>query len=50
MGYDFETLQGTIKEMVAKLPLTVEAMNKMKGIELEEEQIFEEKLYLHPLH
>ena len=40
MGYDFETLQGTIKEMVAKLPLTVEAMNTMKGIELEEEQMF----------
>ena len=40
MGYDFETLQGTIKEMVAKLPLTVEAMNKMKGIELEEVQMF----------
>ena len=39
MGYDFETLQGTIKEMVAKLPLTVEAMNKMKGIELEEFQM-----------
>ena len=40
MGYDFETLQGTIKEMVEKLPLTVEAMNKMKEVELEEEQIF----------
>jgi len=40
MGYDFETLQDTIKEMVAKLPLTVEAMNKMKGVELEEEQMF----------
>jgi len=41
MGYDFETLQGTIKEMVDKLPLTVEAMNKMKEIELEEEQMFD---------
>jgi hypothetical protein len=41
MGYDFETLQGVIKEMVAKLPLTVESMNKMKEIELEEEQMFE---------
>lgn len=40
MGYDFETLQGTIKEMVEKLPLTVEAMNKMKEVELEEEQMF----------
>jgi len=41
MGYDFETLQGTIRELVQKLPLTVEAMNKMKSIELEEEQMFE---------
>jgi len=40
MGYDFSTLQDTIKEMVGKLPLTVEAMNKMKNVELEEEQIF----------
>ena len=40
MGYDFETLQDTIKEMVAKLPLTVEAMNRMKDVELEEEQMF----------
>jgi translation initiation factor IF-1 len=41
MGYDFETLQGIIKEMVAKLPLTVECMNKMKSVELKEEQMFE---------
>jgi hypothetical protein len=41
MGYDFETLQGTIKEMVEKLPLTVEAMNKMKEVELQEEQMFD---------
>jgi hypothetical protein len=40
MGYDFETLQGTIKEMIEKLPLTVEAMNKMKEVELQEEQMF----------
>lgn len=40
MGYDFTTLQSTIKEMVEKLPLTVEAMNKMKNVELEEEQMF----------
>ena len=40
MGYDFSTLQTTIKEMVEKLPLTVEAMNKMKNVELEEEQMF----------
>jgi len=41
MGYDFSTLQTTIKEMVEKLPLTVEAMNKMKEVELEEEQMFD---------
>jgi len=41
MGYDFETLQDTIKEMVENLPLTVEAMNKMKEIELKEEQILD---------
>ena len=40
MGYDFSTLQDTIKEMVEKLPLTVEAMNKMKEVELQEEQMF----------
>ena len=41
MGYDFSTLQDTIKEMVERLPLTVEAMNKMKDIELQEEQMFD---------
>ena len=41
MGYDFNTLQDTIKEMVEKLPLTVEAMNKMKEVELQEEQMFD---------
>ena len=41
MGYDFETLQDAIKEMVENLPLTVEAMNKMKDIELKEEQMFD---------
>ena len=41
MGYDFSTLQDTIKEMVERLPLTVEAMNKMKEIELKEEQMFD---------
>jgi hypothetical protein len=30
MGYDFETLRSTINEMVEKLPLTVECMNKLK--------------------
>jgi hypothetical protein len=34
MGYDFETLQETIKSMVEKLPLTIESMNKFKQIEL----------------
>ena len=41
MGYDFETLQETIKGIVSNLPLTVEAMNKMKEIELQEEQMFD---------
>tara|TARA_R110000782_G_scaffold3273_7_gene12146 strand:- start:5046 stop:5855 length:810 start_codon:yes stop_codon:yes gene_type:complete len=41
MGYDFETLQNTLKEMISKLPLTVEAMNKMKEIQLETEQMFD---------
>ena len=40
MGYDFQALQDTIKEMVETLPLTVDAMNKMKEVELEEEQMF----------
>jgi hypothetical protein len=39
MGYNFEELENTIKKMVETLPLTVEAMNKMVGIELEQEQI-----------
>ena len=41
MGYTFEDLQSMIKEMVEKLPLTVESMNKMKAVDLEEEQIFD---------
>ena len=40
MGYTFEDLQSMIKDMVEKLPLTVESMNKMKNIELEEDQIW----------
>jgi hypothetical protein len=39
MGYNFEELQNVIKKMVESLPLTVEAMNKMIDIELEQEQI-----------
>ena len=38
MGYDFETVQTTIKEIVAQLPLTVESMNKMKATELNQEK------------
>jgi hypothetical protein len=41
MGYDFETLQGIIKEMVSNLDLTVESMNKMKATELSKNQTFE---------
>ena len=38
MGYTFEELQSQIRAMVEQLPLTVESMNKMKGIQLSEEQ------------
>jgi hypothetical protein len=38
MGYTFEELQAQIREMVEQLPLTVESMNKMKQIQLSEEQ------------
>ena len=41
MGYDFESLQSLIKEMVANLDVTVESMNKMKKIELDENQQLE---------
>jgi len=41
MGYDFEDLQVMIKEMVEKLPLTVESVNKMKAQEMEQEQIIQ---------
>ena len=41
MGYDFETLRGTIGEMVEKLPLTVESMNKFKGTELTQPQKYD---------
>ena len=36
MGYTFEDLQGNIRDMVERLPLTVESMNKMKEIEMGE--------------
>jgi hypothetical protein len=38
MGYDFEALQSLITEMVEKLPLTVESMNKFKNKQLSQEQ------------
>ncbi len=41
MGYTFEELQAKIKEMVERLPLTVESMNKMKQTQLDEEQAVE---------
>jgi hypothetical protein len=41
MGYDFEALQNTIRSIVESLPLTVESMNKMKEIQLGEEQILD---------
>jgi NACalpha-BTF3-like transcription factor len=41
MGYTFEELQINIRAMVERLPLTVESMNKMKSIEMEEEQALE---------
>ena len=41
MGYTFEELQENIREMVERLPLTVESMNKMKQIEMEQEAALE---------
>jgi hypothetical protein len=38
MGYTFEELQVQIRAMVEQLPLTVESMNKMKQIQLTDEQ------------
>jgi hypothetical protein len=38
MGYTFEELQEQIRAMVKQLPLTVESMNKMKQIQLTDEQ------------
>jgi len=39
MGYTFEDLQVLINDIVKKLPLTVDAMNKMKEVELANEQV-----------
>jgi hypothetical protein len=41
LGYTFEELQVKIREMVERLPLTVESMNKMKQIQLDEKQAVE---------
>jgi hypothetical protein len=41
MGYTFEELQTQIRAMVEQLPLTVESMNKMKAIELDEKSVVE---------
>jgi len=41
LGYDFDTLQETIQEIISKLDLTVESMNKMKQTKLNEEQMFD---------
>jgi hypothetical protein len=41
MGYTFEELQTKIHAMVEKLPLTVESMNLMKEIQLDQDQIIE---------
>jgi hypothetical protein len=41
MGYTFEELQKQIRAMVEQLPLTVESMNKMKLIELDEKTTIE---------
>ena len=38
MGYTFEELQVKIKEMVERLPLTVESMNTMKATEIKEKE------------
>jgi hypothetical protein len=38
MGYSFEELQQTIKQMLEKLPLTIEAMNNLAQVELGQEQ------------
>jgi hypothetical protein len=38
MGYTFEELQEKIKGVIEALPLTVETMNKMKKVELDEKQ------------
>lgn len=41
MGYTFEDLQEKIHQMVERLPLTVESMNKMKDIQMGQEAALE---------
>lgn len=41
MGYTFEDLQSKIRGVVEALPLTIESMNKMKMIELDEKKAIE---------
>ena len=41
MGYDFNTLRETISEMVDKLPLTVDSMNKFKATTLDKNQKYD---------
>ena len=41
MGYDFDTLRETISEMVDKLPLTVDSMNKFKSTTLDKNQKYD---------
>ena len=39
MGYSFEELQALIQTVIQKLPLTIESMNKLKQIELNQEEM-----------
>ena len=41
MGYTFEELQAQIRAMVEQLPLTVDSMNKMKSVQLDEQAAIE---------
>jgi hypothetical protein len=38
MGYNIEELQQVVNNIIDKLPLTIESMNKLKSIQLSEEQ------------
>ena len=39
--YNFEELQNTINGIMEQLPLTVDSMNKMKEIKLDQDQLIE---------